>query len=105
MTLNKCAGIVGSLTVLIGAVLGVTSYFQTKAEAAEVKQQLTAKQEADKAEVRQELKSTVLDLNLKIARANIARLNAKARLTADEKVELEFNRAMVIDLQKRALAQ
>lgn len=88
MTINKLAGFVGSITVLIGALFAVENRY---AHAEDTKQKIAA---------------TKAELQVEILREKLARLNAKAekgKLSQDDEDERTFTRALIAKLQEEAL--
>ncbi|MGC3959579.1 MAG: hypothetical protein QM813_17015 [Verrucomicrobiota bacterium] len=92
MNLKTLSGIVSALTILIGTAFFIDARYYHTVEAAESKSD-TVKQ----------IKQTESELKIEIYRQKIAFLNSKAKLSADERDELEFTRKIVERLQSERL--
>jgi len=84
VTITDTARNLSALAGVVVLAFGAANYFQTKAEAAEQKQQT---------------ERTVQQLRAEVLLVRVKQLNAKADLTPDEKLELELLIAQVRQIQ------
>lgn len=84
MTISDTAKNISAIAGVVILAFGAVNYFQTKADAAEQKQ---------------EVQKSVEQLRAELLLARIKELNAKKERTPDEQLELELNLAQVKAIQ------
>lgn len=103
MTITDAQKTIGALAATAALAVAGFSYFQPRAEAAEQKKAMAEQQSKDVQDVRAAIKASERRQQLDNLRLKIQLLNSKAKLTADDKNELEFSRELVKKLQLEAL--
>lgn len=95
MDVKKVSGLVAALGVIVGAVVTILNFFQTKAEAAEQTQKLRTEQAAAVADVLETQKRDRTVAALENANTRLSFLSAKQKPTADDFNEMDFLRDQI----------